>query len=301
MSRTRLSPIDILGITLGVIVILIVIGSVVVIAQGRMFDFRWSIPELRGSWAPSQLSLGGPVREEKDEKIAGDFAEIEVRSIAGSIEISGTSVGGVNVHSVKTAAFRNAADNVHVEIRKEGNRLVVEEKHESRFFFPGGTISFQVAIPRGVKLIDAHSVSGSITVHDVLPGIDQSLSTISGSVSTSRAHNLSASSTSGHIQFVSEGATLNARTVTGSIDGDIDSLDRGGSARLSTVSGSVTLNAFPGLDAKVSLHSVSGRVSCAFPVTISEQKNNRLEGKIGAGAASVDAGAISGSISINRK
>jgi len=301
MNRTRLSPIDILGITLGVIVILIVIGSVVVIAQGRMFDFRWSIPELRGSWANPQLSIGGPVREEKDEKVTGDFAEIEVRSIAGSIEISGTSAAGVNVHSVKTALFRNAADNVHVEIRKEGNRLVVEEKHEPRFFFPTGTISFQVAIPRGVKLIDAHSVSGSITVHDVLPGIDQSLSTISGSVSTSRARNLNASSTSGQIQFASDGALLNARTVTGSIDGDIDSLDKGGSARLSTVSGSVTLNAFPGLDAKISLHSVSGRVSCDFPVTISEQKNNRLDGKIGAGAASVDAGTISGSISINRK
>jgi DUF4097 and DUF4098 domain-containing protein YvlB len=301
MNRTRLSPIDILGITLGVIVILIVIGSVVVIAQGRMFDFRWSIPELRGSWANPQLSIGGPVREEKDEKVTGDFAEIEVRSIAGSIEISGTSAAGVTVHSVKTALFRNAADNVHVEIRKEGNRLVVEEKHEPRFFFPTGTISFQVAIPRGVKLIDAHSVNGSITVHDVLPGIDQSLSTISGSVSTSRARNLNASSTSGQIQFASDGALLNARTVTGSIDGDIDSLDKGGSARLSTVSGSVTLNAFPGLDAKISLHSVSGRVSCDFPVTISEQKNNRLDGKIGAGAASVDAGTISGSISINRK
>jgi len=300
MNRTRLSPIDILGITLGVIVILIVIGSVVVIAQGRMFDFRWSIPELRGSWA-NPRAIGGPVKEEKDEKVAGDFAEIEVRSIAGSIEISGTSAGGVNVHSVKTALFRNAADNVHVEIRKEGNRLVVEEKHEPRFFFPSGTISFQVAIPRGVKLIDAHSISGSITVHDVLPGIDQSLSTISGSVSTSRAHNLSASSTSGQIRFTSDGASLNARTVTGSIDGDIDSLDKGGSARLSAVSGSVTLNAFPALDAKISLHSVSGRVSCAFPVTISEQKKNRLEGKIGGGAASVDAGTISGSISINRK
>jgi DUF4097 and DUF4098 domain-containing protein YvlB len=301
MSRTRLSPTDILGITLGVIVILIVIGSVVVITQGRMFDIRWSIPDLRGAWGSPQHATGGPVREEKDEKVAGDFTEIEVRSIAGSVEISGTSAAGVNVHSVKTALFGNAADNVHVEIRKEGTRLVVEEKHEPRFFFPSGTIAFQIAIPRGVKLIDAHSVSGSITVHDVLPGIDQSLSTISGSVSTSRAHDLSASSTSGRIQFTSDGASLTARSVSGSIDGEIDSLDKGGSARLSTVSGSVTLKAFPALDARISLHSVSGRVSCDFPVTISEQKNNRLEGTIGAGAARVDAGTISGSISIHRK
>ena len=75
----------------------------------------------------------------------------------------------------------------------------------------------------------------------------------------------------------------------------------GGSARLSTISGSVAVDAFPALDAMISLHSVSGHVSCDFPVTISEQKNNRLEGKIGAGAATVDAGTISGSIRIGRK
>jgi DUF4097 and DUF4098 domain-containing protein YvlB len=138
-------------------------------------------------------------------------------------------------------------------------------------------------------------------VRDVPPGIDQSLTTISGSVSTSRAHNLNASSTSGGIQFTSDGAVLNARTVSGSIEGEIDSLEKGGSARLSSVSGSVTLNAFPALDATISLHSVSGRVSCDFPVAITEQKNNRLLGKIGAGAATMDAGTISGSISISRK
>ena len=301
MNRTRRSPADILGITLGVIVILVVIGSVVGITRGRMYQAGWSMPDLRGPWVDQQASAGGPLREEKDEEIAGDFTEIEVRSIAGAVDIAGTSAGGVNVHSVKTAPTARAADNLHVEIRKEGARLVVEEKHEPRFFIPAGSISFQVTIPRGVKRIDAHSVSGSINVHDVLPGIDQDLSTISGSVSTSRAHNLGASSTSGGIQFVSDGGALNARTVSGSIDGEIDSLEKGGMAKLSSVSGSVTVRAFPALDARISLHSVSGRISCDFPVTISEQKNNRLEGTIGAGAAQMDAGTISGSISVSRK
>ena len=300
MNRTRLSPADILGITLGVIVILVVIGSVIGITRGRINQVGWSMPDFRGPWANPQAS-GGPFREEKDEKIAGDFTEIEVRSIAGAVDIGGTSAGGVNVHSVKTAPMGRAADNVHVEIRKEGTRLVVEEKHEPRFFIPAGTISFQVTIPPGVKRIDAHSVSGSIAVHDVLPGIDQNLSTISGSVSTSRAHNLSASSTSGGIQFTSDGGSLNARSVSGSIEGEIDSLERGGMAKFSTVSGSVTVRAFPALDARITLHSVSGRVSCDFPVTISEQKNNRLEGNIGTGAAQVDAGTISGGISITKK
>jgi DUF4097 and DUF4098 domain-containing protein YvlB len=302
MNRTRFSPFDILGITLGALVILIVIGSVVMIAQGRMFDFRWSLPEGRSWWDGGELSFGDTVREEKDDQVPGAFAELEVRTVAGSIEISGSSAAsGFAVHSVKTAPTQAAADHVRVDIEQRGSRLVVTEKRDAGIIARSGAISFQIAIPKGVKVVEAHSVSGSVSVRDVEPGIDQTLSTVSGSVSTSRARNLDASSTSGAVRFSFEGSSLNARSVSGSIDGDIDAMEKSGSARLSTVSGSVTVNAFAGLDATVSLHTLSGRVTCDFPVTISEQKNNRLQGKIGAGSASIDAGSTSGSIAINRK
>jgi DUF4097 and DUF4098 domain-containing protein YvlB len=161
-----------------------------------------------------------------------------------------------------------------------------------------GTISFRVALPRGVKRIEAHSVSGRVTVRDIEPGIDQVLSSVSGSVSTTAAHNLEASTTSGHVQFVFSGAHLSARSISGSIDGDIMSLDKGGSANLSTISGSVSVNAFASLDANVTLRTLSGSVTCDFPVTISEQKRNRLQGKIGAGSADLAASSTSGSITI---
>jgi DUF4097 and DUF4098 domain-containing protein YvlB len=153
-------------------------------------------------------------------------------------------------------------------------------------------------VPQGVKRLEAHSVSGSVTVRDVEPGIDRALSSVSGSVSTTAAHNLDASSTSGHVQFVFTGANLNARSISGSVDGEIKAMDKGGSASLSTVSGSVTVRAFPGLDATLSLRTLSGSVSCDFPVTVSEQKRNKLQGKIGSGSASIDASSTSGSITI---
>jgi DUF4097 and DUF4098 domain-containing protein YvlB len=302
MNRTRLSPIDILGVTLGVIVLLVVIGSIVAIAQGRMMmggmgpDWRaWSGPAWRGWSAP-----GSAIREEKDQQVAGDFSVVEVRNVAGSIEVNGTSPSGVAIHSVKTAAFPSAADNVRVDVQNLGNRLVVEEKHGPGFINNMGTISFTIAIPKGVKVVEAHSVSGSITVHDVEPGIDQTLSTISGSVSTSRARNLDASSRSGHVQFVFDGQRLNAHTISGSVDGDIASLDKGGSVTLSSISGSISVGAFPALDAAMSLHSVSGSVSCGFPVTIDEQKHNKLRGRIGGGSSTMDARTVSGSITINK-
>jgi DUF4097 and DUF4098 domain-containing protein YvlB len=298
MNRTRLSPIDILGITLGVIATLVVIGSIVAIAQGRMMMGGFG-PVWRG-WDGPRFSLGSAVREEKDDQVAGNFTVVEIRNIAGSIDVSGTSPSGVAIHSVKTATFPGAANNVRVDIQNLGNRLVVEEKHTGGFLDNAGTISFTIAIPKGVKVLEVHSMSGSIAVHDVEPGIDQTLSTFSGSVTTSRARNLDASSTSGHVQFVFDGQTLNAHTVSGSVDGDIASLEKGGSVRLNSISGSISVNAFPALDAALSLHSVSGSVSCGFPVTISEQKHNRLQGKVGNGSSSVDAGTVSGSITINK-
>ncbi|MGA2642854.1 MAG: DUF4097 family beta strand repeat-containing protein, partial [Spirochaetia bacterium] len=216
-------------------------------------------------------------------------------------EISGSgSAAAVAVHSVTTAPFKRALDGVHVDIQKQGSRLIIAEKHDPGFMMRMGSVSFRVVVPKGMKVIDAHSVSGGISVSGVEPGIDQSFSTISGGITTERARNLDASSTSGSIHFSSSGPMLDVRSVSGSIDGVIESLGTGGTAHLGTVSGSVSLDAFPGLDATISLHSLSGRISCAFPVTASEQKNNRLNGTIGRGSASLDVGTISGSITISK-
>jgi hypothetical protein len=306
MSRTSHSPIDILGISLGVLVILIVIGSFIAIVQGRMFAQGFRFPAGRMFWdmgaAPwDNDHRGTATREEKDEQVpAGEVTEVEVRTIAGSIDIAGAPAGGrAVVHSVKTAPFPAAMDGVRVEIEKQGGRLIVQEKHDARFMGRAATVSFRIALPAGVKVVEAHSVSGSLAVHDVPAGIDQTLTTISGSVSTSRARNLDASTTSGALRFTSEGA-LNARSVSGSVSGTLAALPAGSDAQVNTVSGSVSLSAFPGLDAALTLHSLSGRVSCGFPVTISEQKNNKLEGKVGNGSASLDIGTVSGSISLSK-
>ena len=300
MNRTRRSPIDVVGITLGVLVILIVIGSIVYIAQGRMFGPGWWFPAARGHWEFPVDTSGGPVREEHDDQVPGTFSAIEVRNIAGTIEVVGGSPSGVTVHSVKTAPFKSAAEGVRVDIRTEGDRLVVEEKHEAGFMMRTGTVSFRITLPRGVKRLEAHSVSGSVTVRDIDPGVDQELSSVSGSVATTGAHNLNASTTSGHVQFVFSGAHLTARSISGSVDGEIRSLDKGGTANLSTISGSISVNAFAGLDATVSLRTLSGSVTCDFPVTIVEQKRNRLDGKIGSGSANIEASSTSGSVTISK-
>ncbi|HET6450928.1 MAG TPA: DUF4097 family beta strand repeat-containing protein [Spirochaetia bacterium] len=303
MDRNRLGPLDILGITLGVIVILVVLGSIVMIARGRLIDPQGAFLGFRvpRDWQGDAMGFGSPVREEKDETVPAGATEIELRTVAGAIDVRGDPTAStVRLHSVRTAPFRRAMDEVQVDIRQEGGRLIAEEKHAPGFMNRTGTVSFQLVVPRGMKEIDAHSVSGSITVQGVEPGVTQNLSTISGGIATDRAGDLDASSTSGSIHFRCAGATVSIRTVSGSISGDLDSLATGGSAHFGSVSGSISVDASSGLDAELSLHSLSGRVSCDFPVTITEQKGNRLSGRIGKGSATVDAGTVSGSISISR-
>ena len=303
MSKTKLSPIDILGITLGTIVIIVVIASIALLARNHGFFSHWTVPGPR-FWTERPFQRGGPfnhpLREEKDEQITGNFTTIEIRDIAGAIDIHTGTADGVGVHSVKTAMFPAAMENLSIGIEKRGDRLLVEERHEAGFIMSAGTVSFDITLPKGISVIEAHSVSGSITIHDVPPGISQNLNTISGSISTSAAGNLDASSTSGSVQFEFAGTRLNAHTVSGSIEGRINSLDNGGSAEVRSVSGSVSLNAYSALDATVSLNSISGDVSCGFPLVVTEQKRNSLSGKIGNGSSRLDVSTTSGTININK-
>jgi hypothetical protein len=115
-----------------------------------------------------------------------------------------------------------------------------------------------------------------ITGRDARPSVDQWLNTVSGSISTNGSRDLHASTTS-------------------------DSIEKGGSVAMHTISGSVRVDAFPGLDASLDLRSVSGTVSCDFPVSVVEQRRSRLQGRIGQGSIPVEIQTTSGQIRIGRK
>ncbi len=57
--------------------------------------------------------------------------------------------------------------------------------------FHSGSVSFQIVVPRTVKIVEAHSVSGSVTVRGADQTVDQVLSTISGSVTTNASRGIS--------------------------------------------------------------------------------------------------------------
>jgi hypothetical protein len=302
-----LSPLEILGITLGSVAGLVVIIGLIVGAQMRPIGSPWqnewwSRAELRASeWsARGESGIAGNLREEKDQTING-VQTIEIRTVAGSIDVVGGSDGGVGIHSVKTAPTQSAMRALEVGIEQRGSHLIINEKRADLIITRPGSISYTVTIPDGVTSIEAHSVSGSITVDNVKTAMEQKLQTVSGRIFTSRAADLHANTTSGEIRFDFEGDILEAGTVSGSIQGSITSMGENGTASLKTVSGSVDLEAFPALDASLALRSLSGHVSCDFPIVVSLQKNNALEGRIGAGNVPLSINTISGSINLHAR
>jgi DUF4097 and DUF4098 domain-containing protein YvlB len=298
MRRSDFSPLDILGIILGAIVILVVVASIATLARSAALAGR----EWR-SWprVGSISTVGGGLTDEATAQYAGPFSRIELRNVAGDVTFTSTDAASVTVRSVKQAWSEAGLATVRVEIQERGTTLVIEEKHDTPSIGRSGTVAFDVAVPGSVREIDAKSVSGSIEVRGLPAGVAQRLDTVSGRIATDRSGDLHASTISGSVSFVFAGSRLVANSVSGAIHGSIEDLAKGGSVDAGSVSGSIVLQAWPGLDAEVTLRSLSGSMSCDFPLSLTTRSNNRLQGRIGTGAASLDAHTASGSISIVKR
>jgi len=84
------------------------------------------------------------------------------------------------------------------------------------------------------------------------------------------------------------------------VQGKIRNLDPRGSVEINTISGGVDLEVFSGLDAALKLQSVSGSISCDFPVQITEQRRTKLEGTVGDGSVPFEVKTVSGRITLSQ-
>lgn len=296
------NPLDTVGIVCGIVAFVMVIGSLVFLVrgmQGAWFPFR--LPDFARMFR-GEVDFdfgGGNVRDEGEERIDAAITNLDVSTVAGSISISGWSENYTLVRWVKTAPSQRALDNIAATIEARGDRLNVKRESLSRFG-RRGTVIFEIFIPSGMQRIAARSVSGSVRLSGMPDGIDQDLGTTSGEIETDNAVDLEAASISGSIIFSFSGKVLQIKTVSGRIQGEIRDLGSGGSVKIHSVSGAVRLAAYPGLDARINLHSVSGSVSSELPVTVTQSKRNRLEGTIGQGSIPLEVGTTSGSIRITK-
>lgn len=296
------NPLDTVAIVCGILAFVMVIGSLVFLVrgvQGVSFPFR--LPDLARMFrGEADFDFdGGSVRDQGEERIEAAVTDLDVRTVAGSISITGWSENYAVVKWVKTAPSQSSLDNLAARIEARGGRLTAKRESLSRLG-RRGSVSFEIFIPSDMQRIVAKSVSGSVRLSGMPDGIDQDLETVSGEIETDNAADLEVGSISGSITFSFSGRVLQVKTVSGSIRGEMRDIDSDGSVKIHSVSGGVRLAANPGLDARINLHSVSGSVSSELPVSVTQSKRNRLEGTIGQGSIPLEIGTTSGSIRITK-
>jgi len=295
MRRSRASLAEVLGILLGLAALALVLGALVYLLGARPFHRGG-----RGWWQRLQGGWTGPwASEEQTEEFRQPVRTLSVSNVTGPVRVEGWERDTVQVHYVKQARGEEALRDFRVELLADGDTLKVRPQYAPQAGFRFGPVSFDIKVPAGLRQLSVHSVSGRIEVRNLAADVAQELESVSGSISTDRAGDLRIKSTSGGIDFSFAGQNLRAKTISGTINGRLRSLQRGGAVEVESVSGSVNLTAFAGLDAELRLQSVSGSISCAFPLQISERKRNRLQGRIATGAVPLAVRTVSGSINLS--
>jgi hypothetical protein len=297
--KSRKTWVDILGPVFGLLAAALTVYALVYLL--------WIEPFYRGESyrpfdGPGRSIVTGPGWESQEvtERFEGSFRDLEIRNVSGPIVIEGWNQDYVEVRYIKEARSARYLEEFEIEIEPRGSRLSIRPIYRNIAGSPFGSVSFDVKVPSSVKEIQANNISGNINIDNMGAGITQILETVSGRIDTKRSGDLRARSISGSIRFASDGKTLDINSTSGRIDGEILGLNPDGSVEIHTISGSVNLEVFSGLDADLELQSVSGSVSCEFPVQIIEQKRNKLEGTVGDGTVPFEVKTVSGRISLSR-
>ena len=289
--KNRRTWVDVVGPILGVAAIAMVAFSLVYLLSIRPFYRGASY-----TGAGKGFTASGWARAEGTESFQQEFERLEIKNVSGPIRVEGWGEGSIQVSYVKEARSESALEEFEVRMEPQGKTLLIQPIYGSTPRGLFGSVDFDIRVPASVKEIKIGNVSGRIVLENLSEGVDQELESVSGSIATEMSGNLRAKSVSGSIEFASGGSRVDVNSTSGRVRGEILALDSGGRVDVESISGSVELEAFGGLDAAVALQSVSGSITCEFPLQITEQRKNRLEGVIGGGAVPFKVKTVSGRI-----
>ncbi|UCF99719.1 MAG: DUF4097 family beta strand repeat protein [Spirochaetaceae bacterium] len=297
--RSRRTWVDVLGPVFGLLAAALIVYALVYLLwiepfyQGesyRSFDRAGRGFTIGSGWESQEVT----------ENVEGSFGELEIRNVSGPIRIEAWNQDYVQVHYIKQARSSRYLEEFEIEIESRGRRLSIRPVYRRIAGSPFGSVSFDLKVPSSIVEIRANNISGDIGIENMGPGVVQVLETVSGRIETERSADLRAKSISGSINFAFAGKTLDINATSGRVHGEILSLDPGGSVEIDTISGAVDLEVFSALDADLKLQSVSGSISCDFPVRVIEQKRTKLEGTVGDGTVPFEVKTVSGRISLSR-
>lgn len=254
-----------------------------------------------------------------------------VESSSGDVRIEGGhDIGSVNIE----AGFRSY-NNEEAEALADRFTPALEESEDSvtlKQLEPNGvTADITVKLAKGTQVV-VRLASGDVSVSDTFAGVTvksssgdirvsaasgvAELSTSSGDVRVSHSdlRSISVETKSGDVILDHAKGAANIRTSSGDVtlynyagrtlaieaaSGNIvaDLIEPvTGTANIRTVSGDITMHMPDGSDARVSLSTLRGEVTCKLPLTDENKESMKVTGTLGGGGGLIDVSAVNGDL-----
>lgn len=204
-----------------------------------------------------------------------------------------------------------------LNLGSSGNKINIELKDNFKIFTGADNIKLDVYIPKNYNkdikvknttgLVNARDMTlhnleidtttGKIVLEDLAVNkLNVSCTTGGMEVSSVKTSETKVKLTTGSCKFNDFTGDIDAKGTTGSFDIGYKEFNNDIKAVVTT--GSITIRLPENSEFKLSAHASTGKISCGFPINISESSKSKLEGQVGSGNNSVDLDVTTGGISI---
>jgi DUF4097 and DUF4098 domain-containing protein YvlB len=197
---------------------------------------------------------------------ANGVRSVRVENIAGPVTITASDANLITIDATENANEADAIARTHVDITREGDELTVHTRYdeEGGSWFSrhnGASVGYDLRLPANLH-IDVANVSGSVTAGGMRG--DVRIEEVSGPVRASL------------------GPVTGPRRI-----------------HINSVSGSIEVTVAKDSDVRVEAKTVSGAIQAFFPGDMHKGfVGESLDGRVGAGTASMVLAAVSGGITI---
>lgn len=209
---------------------------------------------------------------------------IRLENVNGSVEITAWDQAEIALEAEKTARTTEGLAGLQLKIESTPGRFQVKTEYVKKWKFwdnMNAQVHYKLRVPAGARIEKIDVVNASILVTGMKGAV--SLGSVNGRVE--------AEGLAGAGKF---------ETVNGSIRVTYATMPPAGGIALETVNGNCTL-ALPDRSAfEFDAETVNGRISCDFPLTISESTRHQLRGTVSGGGPKVTLESVNGNLTVNQ-
>ncbi|MEQ1932257.1 MAG: DUF4097 family beta strand repeat-containing protein [Fimbriimonadaceae bacterium] len=261
----------------------------------------------------------------------GEGKIVKVENPCGNIKVTGGhETGSVNarvkISGSSTEDAKAKADNFTLVIEESEQHVLIRQPKQnglsvdivvqlaSKCAIELKTDSGDIEIRENGGNIKVASQSGDLKIANATGSVDISAQSGDTTIADSENANISLESKSGHIAITNVSGNLNARCASGelavknwtgkilsveSVTGDVSvdiATPVAGTINIRTVNGDASVSIADGGDARVSLSTLRGTVTSSVALEDEARGDQRVTGKLGDGAGTLDVSGINGDI-----